>query len=583
MDVQQTQTPLARQNARKHSKRRLLILVIILIALIVASIWALSSLELIPSFLAIIISAFAAVFAVAFALLPLIPAEHAPEPNLALSAMPEIKVEVISPIPSSLSSTPTQRWTVPYQRNPFFTGREDVLIHLHEHLTANNTTALTQSQAIHGLGGIGKTQVAIEYAYRYRDEYTYVLWLNAQSAESLLTEYVTLADLLHLPQPEKDEHYQSRLIAFIYQWFLQQDHWLLILDNADDLQAIHPFIPTGGKGHLIITTREYATGSLANLPIEKMSQEEGISFFLRRAKMLLPNASLATVSQQDRSQAEAIVKALDGLPLALDQAGAYLEETPSCSLSAYLERYHHQQRTFLDRRGRTSSHLSVKATFLLCFTQVIEQSERGANLLRCLAFLDPEDIPTAMLQKGAGELGPHLETITKDKALLDEAIGTLLRYSLVRYHPEKQACSIHRLVQAVLKEEMSPKERHQWKKRVVQAINQAFPASDVTTWQQCQRYLPHAQVCATWIEEEHLWFPEAGNLLYRIANYLYDRAFYPEAFPLCERALAIWEEVLGPKHPDTKTVRANDERLLEDMQSKKKQENRQRPDSKPNL
>lgn len=569
---QYSSAPLVVQSKGNRSKRRFLIATILLAALSAATVWTLSILGFIPSILALIISAFAAVFGSAFALLQIIPPEKPPEILPASpfpSVLPEITFEIHPPVSSPPSAPPTKFWTVPYQRNPFFTGREDLLLQLHEHLTANQTTALAQSQAIHGLGGIGKTQVAIEYAYRYRDEYTSVLCLNAQSAESLLTEYVTLADLLHLPQPEKDEHYQSRLIALIHQWFVQQDHWLLILDNADDLQAIHPFIPTGGKGHLIITTREYATGSLANLPIEKMNQEEGISFLLRRAKMLLPNASLATVSQQNRSQAEAIVKALDGLPLALDQAGAYLEETPSCSLSAYLERYHHEQRTFLDRRGRTSSHLSVRATFLLCFTQVIKQSERGADLLRCLAFLDAEDIPTAMLQEGAGELGPHLATITNNASLLDEAISTLLRYSLVHYHPERQACSVHRLVQAVFKEEMSPKERHQWKKRVVQAVNHAFPSSDVTTWQQCQRYLPHAQVCATWIEEEHLWFAEAGDLLNRMASYWHDLAFYSEALPLYERALAICEEVLGPKHPNTKTTRANYDELLEKIQSKK--------------
>jgi len=475
MDVEQTQTQLTGQGSKKHSKRRYLILAIILVAAIIATVWALSSLGLIPSFLAIIISAFAAIFAVVFALLPLILADHSPE--TAASPPPEIKIVVQSPTSPEPSAPPKKLWTVPYQRNPFFTGREALLIQLHEHLTTNNTTALTQSQAIHGLGGIGKTQVAIEYAYRYQNEYTHVLWLNAQSTENLLTEYIILADLLQLPQLEKDEHYQSRLIALVHQWFVQQERWLLILDNADDMSAVSAFIPTRGRGHLIITTREYTTGSFISMDVEKMNPEEGVSFLLRRAKMLSSDVPLEHVPQQDRLQAEAIVTALDGLPLALDQAGAYLEETPPCSLSAYLERYYHEQRKFLDRRGRTSNHLSVTATFLLCFRQVTEQNALGADLLRCLAFLDPEDIPTAMLQKGAGELGPHLQTITRDESLLDEAISTLLRYSLVQYHQERRACSLHRLVQVVLREEMTTQEQQEWKKCVVHAMNEVFPSA----------------------------------------------------------------------------------------------------------
>lgn len=125
--------------------------------------------------------------------------------------------------PSSHPSTPERVWTVPYQRNPFFTGREDLLTQLRDQLSATNATALTQSQAISGLGGIGKTQIALEYAYRYQDEYTYVLWLNAQAPDTLLPEFVTLADVLHLPQPEKDEHYQTRLIALVKQWFVQHE------------------------------------------------------------------------------------------------------------------------------------------------------------------------------------------------------------------------------------------------------------------------------------------------------------------------------------------------------------------------
>jgi hypothetical protein len=153
-------------------------------------------------------------------------------------------------------------WNVPYLRNPFFTGREELLKHLHDNLTQNKTAALTQAQAIHGLGGIGKTQTAIEYTYRYGDDYHFVLWVNAATRDELITSFVGLATLLNLP--ERQEKDQSKIVAAVKQWFTTHDRWLLIVDNADDLAMAGEFLPTGGKGHLLLTSRAHAIGPLAS-------------------------------------------------------------------------------------------------------------------------------------------------------------------------------------------------------------------------------------------------------------------------------------------------------------------------------
>ena len=141
-------------------------------------------------------------------------------------------------------------WAVPYPRNEFFEGRDAVIADLRKNLTRRRKAAL--SQAITGLGGIGKTQTAVEYAYRYRDKYKAVLWLNAESTLGLKTGFAELAGLLELPHPEND--LDAAVLAF-KQWLKTEAGWLLILDNADDPALLTPFLPEAEHGHILITSR----------------------------------------------------------------------------------------------------------------------------------------------------------------------------------------------------------------------------------------------------------------------------------------------------------------------------------------
>src|SRR6266705_543140 len=236
---------------------------------------------------------------------------------------------------TSQTSTPEYIWAVPYRRNRFYTGREDLLTLLRDRLTTIKVAALTQPQAISGLGGIGKTQTALEYAYRYRDAYRYIFWIRAATRETLVSDFATIADLLHLP--EKDEQDQNLKVAAIKRWLAMHDAWLIILDNADDLTMVSDFLPTDSRGHMLLTTRAWAIGALAQqINVETMGMVEANLFLLRRAKILVEDVFLDQVSEEHLAGAEAITIEMDFLPLALDQAGAYIEET-GCSLSAYLD------------------------------------------------------------------------------------------------------------------------------------------------------------------------------------------------------------------------------------------------------
>jgi tetratricopeptide (TPR) repeat protein len=449
--------------------------------------------------------------------------------------------------------TPEHAWNIPYRRNPFFTGREQLLTRLHDNLTNNKSAALTQAQAINGLGGIGKTQTALEYAYRYRDEYRFDLWARAATRDTLFADFNALAYLLHLP--EKNEQDQNIVVAAVKRWLTNQTQWLLILDNADDLDLVSNFLPTEGNGHILLTTRVQAVGRIAHsIAIEKMDKQEGTLLLLRRAKLLAPDAELATASEIDRIKAEAIVLAVDCLPLAIDQAGAYIEET-GCSVFTYLDRYQQRQIALLKRRGSSSiDHPeSVATTWSLSFEQVERDNPAAADLLRVCAFLSPDAIPEEMIVEGAVHLGPLMQPIATDPSLLDEAIAALRHFSLLRRNTDSSMLTIHRLVQIVLKDSMNDETQRQWAERTILMVNSAFPDVRYETWVQCQRYLSHAQVCASLILQHSFSFSEAARLLNQAGSYLQGHAQYEQAEPLLKRALAICEQVLGPEHPDTAT------------------------------
>jgi len=452
-----------------------------------------------------------------------------------------------------LSSIRSPLWNIPYQRNLFFTGREDVLKRLHDALTTGEATALTQPQAISGLGGIGKTQTAIEYAYRYRSNYQAILWVKADSPETLVSDFVTIADLMKLA--EKQEQDQNRIVAGVKRWLEANTGWLLIFDNADDLTMVNSFIPSLIKGHILLTTRAQAVGSIAHcIEIEKMEMEEGALFLLRRARIIAKDTPPSDILEVDWVKAKAISKAVDCLPLALDQAGAYIEET-ACGLSGYLNIYQSQRSNLLNRRGRlVYDHPEpVATTWSLSFEKIEQVNSAAAELLRLCSFLYPDDIPEEIITIGAADLGPVLQLAAMNPFELDTSIEELRKFSLLRRDPDAKTLTVHRLVQAVLKDQMDEKSHRQWAERTVRALYQAFPPVEYTTWQSCQKYLPHVQVCATLIKEWDIQISEAAQLLIQAGKYLHERAQYVEAEPLIVQSLSIQESMLGPEHLDVAT------------------------------
>jgi len=170
-------------------------------------------------------------------------------------------IEELSPTSSGGSAGSSLVWYIPHRHNLYFTGREDVLKSLHDTLTTKEATALNLPVAINGLGGIGKTQTAVEYVYRYRDEYRYVFWVRANTLEELASDFAAIASLLNLHQQNAQD--QNVIVTAIKRWLEVHTDWLLILDSADDLEMARDFIPPAGKGHVLLTTRAQAVKPLA--------------------------------------------------------------------------------------------------------------------------------------------------------------------------------------------------------------------------------------------------------------------------------------------------------------------------------
>ncbi|HEY4026977.1 MAG TPA: helix-turn-helix domain-containing protein, partial [Candidatus Dormibacteraeota bacterium] len=279
-------------------------------------------------------------------------------------------------------------WRVP-RRNGYFTGREAFMERLHDALSARTPGV---PQAITGLAGVGKTQTALEYVHRWAGEYRAVLWADATSRESLTADFVAFAETLALPVGPDEE--PRVVVAAVQRWLEQNPGWLLVLDNVDELADVEAFLPPG-EGGVVLTMRAQASGTVAEgIELEAMPAEEAVLFLLRRAKVAPPDGRADEAPATEREIAAEIASEFGGLPLALDQAGAYVEET-DCGLAGYLARYRTQQGELLRRRGaQARDHpTSIAATFALAFSQVEQADAAAADVLRLSAFLHPDSIP----------------------------------------------------------------------------------------------------------------------------------------------------------------------------------------------
>jgi TIR domain/NB-ARC domain len=401
-------------------------------------------------------------------------------------------------------------WNVVRRHNPFFTGRLPVLEKLFDGFSVESEGGMIPPQAITALGGMGKTQTAAEYAYRFRENYQAVLWVRAETQEDLLTDFQTLAQLLKLPQESLLD--QAGLMQTMQAWFSTQTDWLLILDNADNLALVDPFLPRAARGHILLTTRAGATtGQAQALRLGPLEPDDGALCILRRAGILEWNKPLQDAPGTSVDAARQLAQLMEGLPLALEQAGAYINDTES-GVKRYLNLYK-QYRIDIQHIHSGTVHdypEAVASAWRISWTAVQQNNPAAAELLCLCAFLAPEAIPDEVLTVGASALGPVLGPIAASPVKLDQAIGFLRKYSLLSREVDRQAdltrLSIHRIIQEILLDEMDEPTQKLWAERAVRAIARSFPS---LPWYLLQA---HARNCLQFIKKWNMTFPEAERL-----------------------------------------------------------------------
>ena len=256
----------------------------------------------------------------------------------------------------------------------------------------HKTLVSQQRVALSGLGGIGKTQTAAHYAQQHREDYQAVLWVEADSEEILRANFAGLAPVLNVPAYEQ----QERVIQAVQQWLNKYQDWLLIFDNVEKPSLIDTVVPTNGSGQVLLTTQGKTTPLSIEVPL--MELKEAAVFLLRRSGCVKPYVPIddvqSALSEHYWQDAVQLAQELGCLPLALDQAGAYVMETGQL-LADYLKLYQDYATELLAQRGDIAANHPdpVTTTFLLAFKKVENFCPPTADLLRLCAFLHPDEIP----------------------------------------------------------------------------------------------------------------------------------------------------------------------------------------------
>ena len=303
---------------------------------------------------------------------------------------------------------------------------------------------------------------------------------------------------------------------------------------------------------MIVTSRNPTFRRIAQpLVVKVMEPGEAADFLLKRA----PGG--------ERNDAEALATELGFLPLALEQAGAYIEEHGS-TFGRYLELFR-TRRTEILRRGSQSKDVTVATTWELSFVEAEKKSEAAGQLMNLCAFLAPDDIGREMLRSGAKHLPEPLAKAVADDLLWDEAVGALRGYSLLEVKSE--AISVHRLVQAVARDRMDEAARRMWAEAAVEVVNTAFPykSNDVRTWTLCSRLLPHSRVAEAHATELGVGTKACVRLMNHVGNYLRGRAELLPAKEVLTRALKMAEAAYGTEDPNVAVIVNNHGLVLREM------------------
>ena len=461
----------------------------------------------------------------------------------ALGRRPRLADHAADPVPREprYPRTVPPVWNAP-TRNAAFTGRSDVLERLRDQL-AGSSTAVVLPHALYGYGGVGKTQVALEYAHRYMADYDVVWWIPSEQQELVIPAFAELATRLGLRVSDSLADAAATAREALRRG-TPYTRWLLIFDNANEPGELEAHFP-GGPGHVLVTSRNPAWSRVAQ-PLE-------IDVFTRPEALKHLRGRVPALTDED---ADRVADALGDLPLAIEQAGAWLAET-GMPASEYVQQLDVQSAVVRALSRPLDYPTPVAATWRIAFDRLKEQSPGAARLLELCAFFAPEPISLSLLYSdqmisSLVQFDPRL----KERIVLGQLIRQIDRYSLAKIDRGNNSIQVHRLVQAVIRSEMETQSdrddaMHEVHLILIGARPQQGDTDDPENWGRYDWIWPHLAASEAYRCDQE----ETRQLLIDRVRYLWKRGELEAALEFGQRIEELWRERLGPDDSQTLSLR----------------------------
>ncbi|MGA5818320.1 FxSxx-COOH system tetratricopeptide repeat protein [Kitasatospora sp. NPDC094028] len=414
-------------------------------------------------------------------------------------------------------------------RNASFIGRGRLLELLRNRFTGG--PAAVRSQVLYGLGGAGKSEIAGEYAHRFKSAYDVVWWVPAEDPANIPAELAKLAPRLGVPGSDDVAHTAAAVLDALRRG-QPYGRWLLVFDNASTPEELAPWLPAGAAGgHVLITSRNQGWSKHAGL-VE-------VEVFLREESVRLLRRFNTGLSQDD---AEEIAKRLGDLPLAVGQAAVWLQETPM-RIADYLGELDRALTEMLDRTAMPAADYphSAAATLRISVEELRRMNAPAAQILEICAFLGPDAIPMRLLYSRAVVRALQLPPrAPRDKLAIGEFLRAISRFGLARTDQGSETITVHRLVQAVLRDQVGEERRAELREVVHAALAAANPGDpDVPAdWADYAELLPHlwpSGAVDSADEDVRQWIIDS-------VRYQWKRSLHEAGRELAERTLRHWRQ-----------------------------------------
>ncbi|WP_239379952.1 FxSxx-COOH system tetratricopeptide repeat protein [Frankia sp. CIT1] len=420
-------------------------------------------------------------------------------------------------------------------RNPHFTGRRELLAELHKRLHEGTTAVLPE--ALHGMGGVGKSQLAVEYVYRHQADYDVIWWIPAEWTAQIGSALVDLAQRLRLPVGMEANIAIPNVLEAL-RTGEPYNRWLLVFDNAEDPKAVREFFPAGGDGRVLVTSRNMQWANVARpLEVDVFARTESIELLQRRGP------DLTSID------AGLLAEALGDLPLAIEQAATWRAET-GMPAQEYLRLFEEKLSELLNSNAPMDYEKPVAAAWNVSLDRLANSNPAALRLLQVCAFFAPEPISRQLLA-GAGNIliVPELDAALRDSIKLNQAIREINRYALARIDHRTNSLQMHRLVQAVLIGRMTPDERETMRHGAHALLAGGNPHDPVNpeNWNRYAELYPHV-LAADAVGSDNTWLRE---LLIDEAEYLYYWGDHQASCRLAEETHRAWRRLRGDDDPHT--------------------------------